>query len=63
MLQIEPLGRLLETKWKMFAGRMFFFNFLVYLLYMILFTAVAYNRKEDRVSCRRRDEPVRRSRC
>ncbi|XP_067463620.1 transient receptor potential cation channel subfamily V member 1 [Thunnus thynnus] len=45
MLQTEPLSRLLEAKWKMFAGRIFFFNFLVYLLYLIIFTLVAYNKK------------------
>ncbi|XP_076606350.1 transient receptor potential cation channel subfamily V member 1 [Chaetodon auriga] len=46
MLQTEPLNRLLESKWKMFGGHMFFFNFLVYLLYLIIFTAVAYNKQD-----------------
>ncbi|CAK6971811.1 transient receptor potential cation channel subfamily V member 1 [Scomber scombrus] len=46
MLQTEPLGRLLEEKWKMFAGQMFFFNFLVYLMYLIIFTVVAYHKGE-----------------
>ncbi|XP_023135912.2 transient receptor potential cation channel subfamily V member 1 [Amphiprion ocellaris] len=45
MLETEPLSQLLENKWKKFAGRMFFFNFLVYLLYLIIFTIVAYNKK------------------
>ncbi|XP_008305127.1 transient receptor potential cation channel subfamily V member 1 [Stegastes partitus] len=45
MLETEPLIQLLEKKWKKFAGRMFFFNFLVYLLYLIIFTVVAYNKK------------------
>ncbi|XP_074467823.1 transient receptor potential cation channel subfamily V member 1 [Sebastes fasciatus] len=45
MLQMEPLSRLLEEKWKRFAGRMFFLNFLVYLTYLIIFTIVAYNKK------------------
>ncbi|XP_018547618.1 transient receptor potential cation channel subfamily V member 1 [Lates calcarifer] len=45
MLQTEPLNRLLDEKWKRFAGRLFFFNFLVYLLYLIIFTLVAYNKK------------------
>uniref|UniRef100_A0A665TJ58 Transient receptor potential cation channel subfamily V member 1-like n=1 Tax=Echeneis naucrates TaxID=173247 RepID=A0A665TJ58_ECHNA len=45
MLQTEPLSRLLEEKWKKFAGRMFFLNFLVYLMYLIIFTLVAYNKK------------------
>uniref|UniRef100_A0A4W5MKT4 Transient receptor potential cation channel, subfamily V, member 1 n=1 Tax=Hucho hucho TaxID=62062 RepID=A0A4W5MKT4_9TELE len=46
MLQIEPLNRLLEEKWDRFAARMFFLNFLVYLVYISVFTAVAYNRKK-----------------
>ncbi|XP_068600487.1 transient receptor potential cation channel subfamily V member 1, partial [Brachionichthys hirsutus] len=48
MLQIEPLNRLLQTKWKRFAGGMFLSSFLVYLLYLVLFTAVAYNKKEEK---------------
>ncbi|KAI3373465.1 hypothetical protein L3Q82_022071, partial [Scortum barcoo] len=47
MLETEPLSRLLEWKWKKFAGRMFFLNFLVYLVYLIIFTIVAYNKKHD----------------
>uniref|UniRef100_A0AAQ5X6C4 Ion transport domain-containing protein n=1 Tax=Amphiprion ocellaris TaxID=80972 RepID=A0AAQ5X6C4_AMPOC len=50
MLETEPLSQLLENKWKKFAGRMFFFNFLVYLLYLIIFTIVAYNKKNGPVS-------------
>ncbi|KAM9348356.1 transient receptor potential cation channel subfamily V member 1 [Symphorus nematophorus] len=46
MLETEPLSRLLEWKWKKFAGLMFFLNFLVYLLYLIVFTLVAYNKKD-----------------
>uniref|UniRef100_A0A8C2X1J2 Transient receptor potential cation channel, subfamily V, member 1 n=1 Tax=Cyclopterus lumpus TaxID=8103 RepID=A0A8C2X1J2_CYCLU len=45
MLQMEPLSRLLEEKWNKFGGRMFFINFLFYLLYLIVFTLVAYNKK------------------
>ncbi|TNN82708.1 Transient receptor potential cation channel subfamily V member 1 [Liparis tanakae] len=45
MLQMEPLSRLLEEKWKKFGGRMFFLSFLFYLLYLIVFTLVAYNKK------------------
>lgn len=45
MLQMEPLSRLLEEKWKKFGGRMFFLNFLFYLMYLIIFTLVAYNKK------------------
>ncbi|XP_029028897.1 transient receptor potential cation channel subfamily V member 1 isoform X2 [Betta splendens] len=46
MLQKEPLNRLLEEKWTKFAGQMFGFHFLVYFLYLILFTVVAYNKKD-----------------
>ncbi|KAL0994409.1 hypothetical protein UPYG_G00121850 [Umbra pygmaea] len=46
MLQIEPLNKLLEEKWHKFAARMFLVNFLVYLFYLCVFTAVAYNRKK-----------------
>ncbi|KAL2095046.1 hypothetical protein ACEWY4_009765 [Coilia grayii] len=47
MLQVEPLNRLLDEKWNRFAHRIFLFNFLVYLLYLCIFTSVAYfgNRK------------------
>ncbi|XP_040006516.1 transient receptor potential cation channel subfamily V member 1 [Xiphias gladius] len=48
MLQTEPLSRLLEEKWKKFAGRMFFLNFLFYLMYLIIFTIVAYNKREGK---------------
>uniref|UniRef100_A0A8C2X4H6 Transient receptor potential cation channel, subfamily V, member 1 n=1 Tax=Cyclopterus lumpus TaxID=8103 RepID=A0A8C2X4H6_CYCLU len=55
MLQMEPLSRLLEEKWNKFGGRMFFINFLFYLLYLIVFTLVAYNKKfgEVRVCLKR----------
>ncbi|XP_077361306.1 transient receptor potential cation channel subfamily V member 1 [Festucalex cinctus] len=46
MLQTEPLRQLLEDKWKRFAGRMFCLNFLVYFGYLLMFTAVAYNRED-----------------
>ncbi|XP_013875086.1 transient receptor potential cation channel subfamily V member 1 [Austrofundulus limnaeus] len=45
MLETELLSRLLEDKWKRFAGRMFLLNFLLYLLYLIVFTLVSYNKK------------------
>ncbi|XP_068186580.1 transient receptor potential cation channel subfamily V member 1 [Antennarius striatus] len=48
MLQIEPLNRLLHTKWKRFAGGMFLSSFLVYFLYLIIFTVIAYNKKEEK---------------
>ncbi|XP_029924154.1 transient receptor potential cation channel subfamily V member 1 [Myripristis murdjan] len=47
MLQIEPLGRLLEEKWTRFAGRIFFLNFLVYLVYLVVFTLVAYHKGRE----------------
>ncbi|XP_034539915.1 transient receptor potential cation channel subfamily V member 1 [Notolabrus celidotus] len=47
MLQREPLSQLLDLKWKKFAGGMFIFNFVVYLLYLLIFTVVAYNKKSD----------------
>ncbi|XP_028323305.1 transient receptor potential cation channel subfamily V member 1 [Gouania willdenowi] len=45
MLEKEPLSHLLEEKWRRFAGRMFFINFLVYMVYLTVFTLVAYNKK------------------
>lgn len=50
MLQKDPLGQLLESKWKTFAGQMFCLNFFFYLVYLIVFTAVAYNKEEGQVS-------------
>lgn len=50
MLQKEPLSQLLEEKWRKFAGPMFLFNFLGYLLYLIIFTLIAYNKKDGKVS-------------
>ncbi|XP_062261840.1 transient receptor potential cation channel subfamily V member 1 isoform X2 [Platichthys flesus] len=46
MLETEPLNRMLDEKWKKFAGPLFFVNFLFYLLYLIIFTLVGYNKKE-----------------
>lgn len=45
MLETEPLRGLLEDKWKRFGAGIFFFNFLVYLGYLLIFTIVAYNKK------------------
>ncbi len=44
MLHIEPFNRLIEEKWERFAKRMFLFNFIVYVIYLFIFTAVAYHR-------------------
>uniref|UniRef100_A0A3B4A6Z9 Uncharacterized protein n=1 Tax=Periophthalmus magnuspinnatus TaxID=409849 RepID=A0A3B4A6Z9_9GOBI len=49
MLQLEPLCSLLKDKWERFASKLFLFNFLVYMVFLIIFTAVAINRKEGKV--------------
>ncbi|MCI4394341.1 hypothetical protein PGIGA_G00167680 [Pangasianodon gigas] len=48
MLQIEPLNKLLEDKWNRFAYRIFLVKFIVYLIYLIIFTAVSYHREEGK---------------
>uniref|UniRef100_A0A8C1HBH3 Transient receptor potential cation channel, subfamily V, member 1 n=1 Tax=Cyprinus carpio carpio TaxID=630221 RepID=A0A8C1HBH3_CYPCA len=45
MLHIEPFNRLIEEKWERFAKRMFMFNFIVYVIYLFILTAVAYHRE------------------
>ncbi|XP_008058945.1 transient receptor potential cation channel subfamily V member 1 isoform X2 [Carlito syrichta] len=47
MLLVEPLNRLLQDKWDRFVKRIFYFNFFVYCLYMIIFTVAAYYRPVD----------------
>lgn len=42
MVVLEPLNKLLQAKWDRLIPR-FFFNFLCYLIYMFIFTAVAYH--------------------
>ncbi|XP_037349727.1 transient receptor potential cation channel subfamily V member 2 isoform X2 [Talpa occidentalis] len=42
MVVLEPLNKLLQAKWDLLISR-FFFNFLCYLIYMFIFTAVAYH--------------------
>uniref|UniRef100_A0A3B4ZW31 Transient receptor potential cation channel subfamily V member 1-like n=1 Tax=Stegastes partitus TaxID=144197 RepID=A0A3B4ZW31_9TELE len=49
MLQIEPLRSLLEDKWSTFASKLFLINFLLYLIYLIIFTTVAVYRKDGQV--------------
>ena len=49
MLQVEPLHSLLEEKWERFAQKFFLVNFLVYLVYLGIFTTVAFYRKEGQV--------------
>lgn len=50
MLQMEPMNRLLESKWRNFAGPMFLFNFLAYMVYLCIFTVIAYNKRSKQVS-------------
>nr|XP_006641065.1 PREDICTED: transient receptor potential cation channel subfamily V member 1-like [Lepisosteus oculatus]XP_015223030.1 PREDICTED: transient receptor potential cation channel subfamily V member 1-like [Lepisosteus oculatus]XP_015223031.1 PREDICTED: transient receptor potential cation channel subfamily V member 1-like [Lepisosteus oculatus]XP_015223032.1 PREDICTED: transient receptor potential cation channel subfamily V member 1-like [Lepisosteus oculatus]XP_015223033.1 PREDICTED: transient rec len=48
LLQVEPLNKLLQEKWDRFASKMFFFNFFVYVIYLSIFTTVAYFRLEGK---------------
>uniref|UniRef100_A0A673B8J4 Uncharacterized protein n=1 Tax=Sphaeramia orbicularis TaxID=375764 RepID=A0A673B8J4_9TELE len=48
MLQIEPLRSILKDKWNRFASTLFWVNFLVYLVYLTIFTTVATHRKEGK---------------
>ncbi|XP_028938208.1 transient receptor potential cation channel subfamily V member 1 isoform X2 [Ornithorhynchus anatinus] len=47
MLLVEPLNRLLQDKWDRFVKRIFYFNFFIYILYIITFTLVACYRPVD----------------
>ncbi|XP_029106575.1 transient receptor potential cation channel subfamily V member 1-like isoform X1 [Scleropages formosus] len=49
MLQTEPLSKLLDDKWDRFAKWMFLINFISYILYLTIFTTVAYHRQEGKV--------------
>lgn len=42
MVVLEPLNKLLQEKWDRLIPR-FLFNFACYLVYMIIFTVVAYH--------------------
>ncbi|CAN2387843.1 response to heat, partial [Pristimantis euphronides] len=44
MIVLEPLNRLLQEKWDTFAGKIFYLKFILYILYMIIFTVTAYHR-------------------
>ncbi|KAL3991362.1 heterogeneous nuclear ribonucleoprotein C1/C2 [Sarotherodon galilaeus] len=46
MLQIQPLRSLLQTKWERFASKLFLMNFLLYVMYLTIFTTVTFYRKE-----------------
>uniref|UniRef100_A0A3Q4I9C4 Ion transport domain-containing protein n=1 Tax=Neolamprologus brichardi TaxID=32507 RepID=A0A3Q4I9C4_NEOBR len=50
MLQIEPLRSLLQNKWERFASKLFLMNFLLYVVYLTIFTAVALHRKDGKKS-------------
>uniref|UniRef100_A0A668RG65 Transient receptor potential cation channel, subfamily V, member 1 n=1 Tax=Oreochromis aureus TaxID=47969 RepID=A0A668RG65_OREAU len=50
MLQIEPLRSLLQTKWERFASKLFLMNFLLYVMYLTIFTTVTFYRKEGQNS-------------
>nr|BAV14375.1 transient receptor potential vanilloid 1b [Xenopus laevis] len=47
MLLVEPLNKLLQDKWDRFVKRIFYFNFLAYITYVIIFTIAAYYRPVD----------------
>ncbi|XP_041796196.1 transient receptor potential cation channel subfamily V member 1-like [Chelmon rostratus] len=63
MLQVEPLRSLLEDKWDRFASKLFLMNFLVYLTYLIIFTTVAFYRKEGQPPFPVEDVPLDYLRC
>ncbi|KAE8294928.1 Transient receptor potential cation channel subfamily V member 1 [Larimichthys crocea] len=63
MLQIEPLHSLLNDKWDRFASKLFLMNFLVYLMYLIIFTTVAFYRKEGQPPFPIEDVPIDYLRC
>ncbi|KAM3936347.1 transient receptor potential cation channel subfamily V member 1-like isoform 1-T2 [Leptodactylus fuscus] len=44
MIVLEPLNHLLQEKWDSFAGKIFYFKFIMYIVYMSIFTATAYHR-------------------
>ncbi|XP_043910460.1 transient receptor potential cation channel subfamily V member 2 [Protopterus annectens] len=44
MIQVEPLNKLLQDKWDRFASYLFYVCLIVYIVYMFIFTCVAYYR-------------------
>ncbi|KAM9440506.1 transient receptor potential cation channel subfamily V member 1-like [Clarias gariepinus] len=46
LLQVEPLNKLLEDKWNRFAYQLFLAKFILYLIYLGIFTTVAFYREE-----------------
>ncbi|XP_068601286.1 transient receptor potential cation channel subfamily V member 1-like [Brachionichthys hirsutus] len=63
MLQIEPLRSLLKDKWDRYASKLFLLNFLGYLTYLIIFTTVAFYRKEGQPPFRPENVPLDYWRC
>lgn len=62
MLLVEPLNRLLQDKWDRFVKHLFYFNFFVYTMHIIILTAAAYYRPVDKkekvcYSCHTSGEP------
>ncbi|NXN99235.1 TRPV1 protein, partial [Rhinopomastus cyanomelas] len=48
MLLVEPLNRLLQDKWDRFVKHLFYFNFFVYTLHIIILTTAAYYRPTEK---------------
>ncbi|CAM5104466.1 unnamed protein product [Natator depressus] len=48
MLLVEPLNRLLQDKWDRFVKRLFYFNFFVYAMHVIILTIAAYFRPVEK---------------
>ncbi|XP_071673202.1 transient receptor potential cation channel subfamily V member 1 isoform X2 [Patagioenas fasciata] len=48
MLLVEPLNRLLQDKWDRFVKHLFYFNFFVYTMHIIILTAAAYYRPVEK---------------
>ncbi|KAM4701603.1 transient receptor potential cation channel subfamily V member 1-like isoform 1-T2 [Discoglossus pictus] len=44
MVVLEPINHLLQDKWDTFASKIFYLKFLLYVIYMVIFTVTAYNR-------------------
>uniref|UniRef100_K7GHC9 Transient receptor potential cation channel subfamily V member 1 n=1 Tax=Pelodiscus sinensis TaxID=13735 RepID=K7GHC9_PELSI len=48
MLLVEPLNRLLQDKWDRFVKRLFYFNFFVYTMHIVILTLAAYFRPVEK---------------
>ncbi|XP_078536080.1 transient receptor potential cation channel subfamily V member 1-like [Lissotriton helveticus] len=44
MIVLEPINKLLQEKWEKFGRPIFYIKFLLYIVYMLIFSVVAYNR-------------------